>query len=89
MVIYQWAGVYNLQTEWATNRAAEGWLVFDVDSHDVTPDQTGGVPKVMSPRWAMPGITREAAMPRIAAGSMQRKPASGPAIPTSNNTCRE
>jgi len=45
MIIYQWAGVYKLQTEWATNRAAEGWLVFDVDSHDVTPDQTGGVPK--------------------------------------------
>ena len=39
LVIYQWAGVYPLQSSWAANRAAEGWLVFDVDSHDMAPDQ--------------------------------------------------
>ena len=45
LVIYQYAGVYALQPVWATNRAAEGWLVFDVDSHDLPPDQATGVPK--------------------------------------------
>lgn len=44
LVMYQWAGVYALSPDWATNRAAEGWLTFDVDSHDVPPDQTAGVP---------------------------------------------
>ena len=39
LVIYQWAGVYPMQSSWATDRAAEGWLVFDVDSHDMPPDQ--------------------------------------------------
>ncbi|MGH7108391.1 MAG: acetylxylan esterase, partial [Acetobacteraceae bacterium] len=45
LVIYQWAGVYPLQTDWATNRAAEGWLTLDVDSHDLPPDRGTGVPK--------------------------------------------
>jgi cephalosporin-C deacetylase len=45
LVIYQYAGVYALQPAWATNRAAEGWLVFNVDSHDLPPDQGTGVPK--------------------------------------------
>jgi len=44
LVIYQWAGVYPLQSAWATNRAAEGWLTLDVDSHDLPPDQGTGVP---------------------------------------------
>jgi len=43
LVIYQWAGVYPLQPQWATNRAAEGWLTLDVDSHDLPPDQGTGV----------------------------------------------
>ncbi len=43
LVIYQWAGVYPLQTAWATDRAAEGWLTLDVDSHDLPPDQGTGV----------------------------------------------
>jgi len=37
LVIYQWAGVYALQTGWATGPASQGWLVFDVDSHDMAP----------------------------------------------------
>ena len=43
LIIYQWAGVYALQPEWATNRAAEGWLTLDVDSHDLPPAQGTGV----------------------------------------------
>ena len=39
LIIYQWAGVYPLDPSWATNRAAEGWLVVNVDSHDMPPDQ--------------------------------------------------
>jgi cephalosporin-C deacetylase-like acetyl esterase len=39
LIIYQYAGVYALQTRTVTDRAAEGWLVFDVDSHDMPPDQ--------------------------------------------------
>ena len=31
---------------WATDRAAEGWLTFDVDSHDLPPEQKAGVPIV-------------------------------------------
>jgi cephalosporin-C deacetylase-like acetyl esterase len=45
LIIYQWAGVYALQPQWATNRAAEGWLTLDVDSHDLPPEQGTGVPK--------------------------------------------
>jgi cephalosporin-C deacetylase-like acetyl esterase len=39
LVIYQYAGVYALQKNVVTDRAAEGWLAFDVDSHDMPPDQ--------------------------------------------------
>jgi cephalosporin-C deacetylase-like acetyl esterase len=43
LVILQWAGVYALQPNSVTDRAAEGWLVLDVDSHDIPPDQATGV----------------------------------------------
>jgi cephalosporin-C deacetylase len=39
LVIFQYAGVYALQPKTVTDRAAEGWLAFDVDSHDMPPDQ--------------------------------------------------
>jgi cephalosporin-C deacetylase len=39
LVIYQWAGVYTLDPSWATNRAAEGWLAINVDSHDMLPTE--------------------------------------------------
>src|SRR4051812_2630969 len=39
LVIYQYAGVYPLLKSAITDRAAEGWLTFDVDSHDMPPDQ--------------------------------------------------
>jgi len=43
MVIFQYAGVYALQPKTATDRAAEGWLALDVDSHDLAPTQAAGV----------------------------------------------
>ena len=45
LIIYQWAGVYALDPKWVTERAAEGWLAFDVDSHDMLPNQSTGVPQ--------------------------------------------
>ncbi len=39
MVYYQYAGVYALDKSISLNRAAQGWLVFNVDSHDQAPDQ--------------------------------------------------
>jgi cephalosporin-C deacetylase len=44
LVIFQYAGVYKLQPNTATDRAAEGWLTFDVDSHDIPPAEGTGVP---------------------------------------------
>ncbi len=39
LVTFQYAGVYALQKETSVNRAAEGWLAFNVTSHDMRPDQ--------------------------------------------------
>ena len=44
LVIYQYAGVYALDPKTVMDRAAEGWLAFDVDSHDLPPDRGTGVP---------------------------------------------
>lgn len=44
MIQYQWAGVYALIPWNCANRAAEGWLCFNVSSHDMAPDQASGVP---------------------------------------------
>jgi beta-glucosidase len=39
LVIFQWASPpYPLQKAWVTDRAAEGWLVLDVEPHDVPAD---------------------------------------------------
>jgi len=39
LVIYQWASPpYPLQKSWVTDRAAEGWLVLNIEPHDVLPD---------------------------------------------------
>jgi cephalosporin-C deacetylase-like acetyl esterase len=43
LVLFQYAGVYALRPKTVTDRAAEGWLAFDVDSHDMPPDQSEGV----------------------------------------------
>jgi cephalosporin-C deacetylase len=45
LVIFQYAGVYALRPETVTDRAAEGWLAFDVDSHDIPPTEATGVGK--------------------------------------------
>jgi cephalosporin-C deacetylase-like acetyl esterase len=39
MFIPQWAGVYGLQKSWVTDRAAEGWLVLNIEPHDIPIDQ--------------------------------------------------
>ncbi|MEO6079678.1 MAG: acetylxylan esterase [Steroidobacteraceae bacterium] len=40
LVIFQWAGrPYPLQQQWVTERAAQGWLVLNIEPHDVLPDQ--------------------------------------------------
>jgi len=39
LFIPQWAGVYPLQKAWATDRAAEGWLVLNLIAHDLPIDE--------------------------------------------------
>jgi len=43
LVNFQYAGVYALRPSAVIRRAAEGWLAFDVVSHDLPPDQASGV----------------------------------------------
>lgn len=39
LLIFQWAGVYPLERSWVTDRAAEGWLVLDIEPHDLPIDK--------------------------------------------------
>lgn len=39
MLIVQWAGVYGLPKGWATERAGEGWLVLNINAHDLPIDE--------------------------------------------------
>ena len=39
MLIVQWAGVYPLQKGWVEGPAAEGWLVLNVNAHDLPIDE--------------------------------------------------
>ena len=39
LLIPQWAGVYGLEKNWVTDRAAEGWLALDISAHDIPIDQ--------------------------------------------------
>ncbi len=39
LLILQWAGTYPLQKQWVTDRAAEGWLAFNIEPHDLPIDQ--------------------------------------------------
>ena len=42
----QYAGIYALEPHWAAQRAADGWLVINVDAHDKLPsDPSGDIPK--------------------------------------------
>jgi len=45
MIAYQWAGVYALIPSICANRAAEGWLCFNVSSHDMPVESANGTPK--------------------------------------------
>jgi cephalosporin-C deacetylase len=45
VVILQWAGVYALQKNTVLDRAAEGWLAINVDSHDKEPNDPKGAPQ--------------------------------------------
>jgi cephalosporin-C deacetylase-like acetyl esterase len=40
LLIVQWAGVYGLQKTWATDRAASGWLVLNINPHDLPIDKS-------------------------------------------------
>jgi cephalosporin-C deacetylase len=40
LLIVQWAGVYPLVREWATGPAASGWLVLNINAHDLPIDAT-------------------------------------------------
>ncbi len=39
LLIVQWAGVYPLQPSWAVDRAKEGWLVLNINAHDLPIDR--------------------------------------------------
>lgn len=39
MLVVQWAGVYGLPKIWATDRAAAGWLVLNINPHDLPVDK--------------------------------------------------
>jgi cephalosporin-C deacetylase len=46
LIQLQYAGVYALNAQGAAQRASEGWLFLNVDSHDKLPsDPSGGVPR--------------------------------------------
>jgi len=46
LIQLQYAGVYALNAHGAAQRAAEGWLFFNVDSHDKLPsDPSGNIPQ--------------------------------------------
>jgi len=46
LIQLQYAGVYALNAHGAAQRAAEGWLFLNVDSHDKLPsDPSGGIPR--------------------------------------------
>jgi cephalosporin-C deacetylase len=45
VAIFEWAGVHALSTNTVTDRAAQGWLAFNVESHDMPPDQGSGPPQ--------------------------------------------
>ncbi len=46
LIMLQYAGVYALNAHADATRAAQGWLVLNVDSHDKLPsDPSGGIPR--------------------------------------------
>jgi cephalosporin-C deacetylase-like acetyl esterase len=47
-LIVQWAGVYRLQPNWVTDRAAKGWLALDIEAHDIPIDRPDSFYKELS-----------------------------------------
>jgi cephalosporin-C deacetylase len=45
IVLLQWAGVYALQKNAVIDRARQGWLAINVDSHDKSPSAATGAPQ--------------------------------------------
>ncbi len=45
IAIFEWAGVHALSPNTVTDRAAQGWLAFNVESHDMPPNQGSGPPQ--------------------------------------------
>jgi cephalosporin-C deacetylase-like acetyl esterase len=39
LLILQWAGIYPLQKAWVVDRAAKGWLAFNIEPHDLPGNQ--------------------------------------------------
>ncbi len=39
LLILQWAGIYPLQKAWVVDRAAKGWLAFNIEPHDLPGDR--------------------------------------------------
>lgn len=39
LLIVQWAGVYALNPDWVTSRATSGWLVLNINPHDLPIDE--------------------------------------------------
>ncbi|HEY4328789.1 MAG TPA: acetylxylan esterase [Phycisphaerae bacterium] len=44
IAIFEWAGVHALSENTVTDRAREGWLAFNVESHDMPPTSGNGAP---------------------------------------------
>jgi cephalosporin-C deacetylase len=39
LLIVQWAGIYPLQKNWVTDRSRDGWLVMNINAHDLPIDK--------------------------------------------------
>jgi cephalosporin-C deacetylase-like acetyl esterase len=39
LLVVQWAGIYPLQKNWVTERAEQGWLVLNINPHDLPIDE--------------------------------------------------
>ena len=39
LLVVQWAGVYGLEKDWVVNPAADGWLVMNIEAHDLPIDE--------------------------------------------------
>lgn len=39
MIVFQWAGIYGMEKSWVINPASKGWLVLDINAHDLPIDE--------------------------------------------------